>query len=86
MRERPEPRLVSVQVLKSQHDLAQAQIKEKYSRPAPPAQATPEPARPISRPVTWTQGKLPGDVFVKTNSATGAFVVISRAEWERLGR
>ena len=34
----------------------------------------------------WTAGKLPGDVFIKTNSATGAFVVIDREEWERLGR
>ena len=36
--------------------------------------------------VTWSRGKLPGDVYIKTNSATGEFVVISREEWELLGR
>ena len=43
-------------------------------------------AVPSNAGVTWSRGKLPGDVYIKTNSATREFVVISREEWETLGR
>ena len=68
---------------------APARVAPHVIEPAParatkrPAQA---PARASSAAVVWTAGKLPGDTYIKTNSATGEFVVISREEWELLGR
>jgi hypothetical protein len=54
----------------------------KTTRREAPARA----ARSSSSAVVWTPGKLPRDTYIKTNSATGEFVVISREEWEKLGR
>lgn len=52
----------------------------KTERPSEPVMRRPE----RSTVVTWIRGKLPRDTFIKTNSVTGAFVVITREEWETL--
>ena len=75
---------------KAVRPLISAAALKRFVREAPsppkviaPAKSAPAPA---SKPVTWSRGKLPGDVFIKTNSATGKHTVIDREEWETLGR
>lgn len=43
-----------------------------------------EVAGPSPAPIKWVRGKLPGEKYIKTDSATGKFVQIDKTEWDSL--